>query len=127
MFEIGPEKILVILAVVFIFLGPKELPAAARKISAGMRKLRSLQDDLRAELGSVLELPTVNEPTVGTSGERAPDTGHRCPACAGRGAARVGPPPWPVVVPLTRTGNQSGGRRTAHSYESSGEGGSLSS
>jgi Sec-independent protein translocase protein TatA len=47
----------VILAVGFILVGPKELPGAARKFSAGMWKLRSLQDDLRAELGTVLELP----------------------------------------------------------------------
>jgi Sec-independent protein translocase protein TatA len=74
MFEIGPEKIMVILAVVFIFLGPKELPGAVRKISVAMRKLRSLQDDLRAELGSVLELPASveAEPTFGIS----TDTDH---------------------------------------------------
>jgi Sec-independent protein translocase protein TatA len=74
MFELGPEKIMVILAVVFIF-GPKELPAAARKISAGMRKLRSLQDDLRAGLGTVLELPTVEESTFETT-DHARDADH---------------------------------------------------
>lgn len=58
--DIGPEKLLLILVVVFIFLGPKELPTAARAIGAGMRHLRSLQDSLRAEVGSVLEMPSVN-------------------------------------------------------------------
>src|SRR5437588_3316032 len=82
MFELGPEKIMVFLAVVFIFLGPKELPGAARKISSGMRKLRSLHDDLRAELGSVLEVPTSveKEPTFGTSTEQAQGTDHSEPA-----------------------------------------------
>ena len=89
MFELGPEKIMVILAVVFIFLGPKELPAAARKISAGIRKLRSLQDDLRAELGTVLELPTVEEPTFETT-DHARDADHS-------GAA--GEPPEPGFRP----------------------------
>ena len=76
MFEIGPEKIMVILAVVLIFLSPKELPGAARKISAGKRKVRSLQEDLRAELGSVLELPTAEEPTFGTSTDPGQDNDH---------------------------------------------------
>ena len=59
--DIGPEKLLVILTVAFIFLGPKELPAAARKIGAGMRYLRSLQDSFHAELGSALEIPSIEE------------------------------------------------------------------
>lgn len=59
--DIGPEKLLVILTVAFIFLGPKELPAAARKIGAGIRYMRSLQDSLHAELGSALEMPSLDE------------------------------------------------------------------
>ena len=63
MFDIGPEKLLLVLAAVFIFLGPKELPAAARTIGDGLRKLRALQDTLRTELGSALDLSTQQPPT----------------------------------------------------------------
>lgn len=56
MFDLGPEKIMVILAAVCIFVGPKEIPAAARKIGAVIRQLRSWQDTLRAEVRSVLAI-----------------------------------------------------------------------
>jgi len=54
MFDLGPEKILMILAVACMFLGPTELPKAARKIGAVRGQLRSWQDALRAEVGSAL-------------------------------------------------------------------------
>jgi Sec-independent protein translocase protein TatA len=56
MFDLGPEKIMMILAAVCIFLGPKELPMAARKVAAATRQLRSWQDTLRGEFSSVLSL-----------------------------------------------------------------------
>jgi Sec-independent protein translocase protein TatA len=69
MFDLGPEKIMMILAAVCIFLGPKELPMAARKIGAATRQLRSWQDTLRTEVSSVLaidaEPATPTEPTAG--------------------------------------------------------------
>jgi Tat protein translocase TatB subunit len=55
MFDLGPEKLLIILAVVFIVLGPKELPGAARKLGEVMHQLRSLQDRVRSELNSALD------------------------------------------------------------------------
>ena len=58
MFELGPEKILIILAAVFIFLGPKELPAAARTIGALTRQLRSWQDSLQTQVDSALTVET---------------------------------------------------------------------
>jgi Sec-independent protein translocase protein TatA len=63
MFDVGPEKIMVILAAVCLFVGPKEIPTAARKIGAVMRQLRSWQDTLRAEVSSVLAIdPEPSEP-----------------------------------------------------------------
>ncbi|MGO9876839.1 MAG: twin-arginine translocase TatA/TatE family subunit [Acidimicrobiia bacterium] len=56
MFDLGPEKILMILAVACMFLGPTELPKAARKIGAVRGQLRSWQDALRAEVSSALAL-----------------------------------------------------------------------
>jgi Sec-independent protein translocase protein TatA len=66
-FDLGPEKLLLVLAAVFIFLGPKELPAAARKVGEVLRYLRSLEDTIRTEVGSALDvthtaIPATNEP-----------------------------------------------------------------
>ena len=82
MFDVGPEKILVILAAVCLFVGPKEIPAAARKIGAVMRQLRSWQDTLRAEVSSALAID--HEPS-------APPT-YAAPTFA---TSRVTPPPHP--------------------------------
>jgi Sec-independent protein translocase protein TatA len=56
MFDLGPEKIMMVLAAVCIFLGPKEIPTVARKIGVVTRQLRTWQDTLRAEVNSVLVL-----------------------------------------------------------------------
>jgi Sec-independent protein translocase protein TatA len=58
MFDIGPEKLLIIFGAVMLFLGPKEIPAAARTVSKLMRQLRSVQDTLKSELSSVMQIPT---------------------------------------------------------------------
>jgi Sec-independent protein translocase protein TatA len=63
-FEIGPEKILLVLGAALLFLGPKELPAAARKLAAGLRQVRSLQDTVRGEMMAVLD---VDSPATATS------------------------------------------------------------
>jgi sec-independent protein translocase protein TatB len=76
MFDIGPEKVLVILVVVFIFLGPKELPAAARKIGELFRQLRSLQDTLRTEVNSALSTESDDtEPRKIANEPQRPDDG----------------------------------------------------
>jgi Sec-independent protein translocase protein TatA len=73
-FEIGPEKILLILGAALLFLGPKELPAAARKLASGMRQLRSLQDTVRGEVMSALDTTSSNgsNDTSGTPSEPTP-------------------------------------------------------
>jgi Sec-independent protein translocase protein TatA len=65
MFDFGPEKLLLVFVAVLTFLGPKELPAAARTIATWMRHVRSLQDMMRAELGMVLELPSPASTSAG--------------------------------------------------------------
>jgi Sec-independent protein translocase protein TatA len=83
MFDLGPEKIMMILAAVCIFLGPKELPVAARKIGAATRQLRSWQDTLRTEVSSVLaidpEPSSRDEPAAGTEPESASAVGVHTP------------------------------------------------
>jgi Sec-independent protein translocase protein TatA len=78
MFDLAPDKILIILLAVFIFLGPKELPVAARRISSALRQLRDLQATLRSEVGSLIDTenvqPSIEAPTE-TLSEPDPNTG----------------------------------------------------
>ena len=67
MFELGPDKLVFILLAVLIFLGPKELPAIVRTIGKWRRQVRSFQDTLRTEIGSVLEFPRGGQSTPGQS------------------------------------------------------------
>jgi sec-independent protein translocase protein TatB len=55
MFDLGPEKLVIVLAVAFIVLGPKELPGAARRLGELMHQLRALQDRVRSELHTALD------------------------------------------------------------------------
>ena len=57
MFELGPDKLVIIVVAVLIFLGPKEIPAVVRTIRKWQRQVQSFRDTLKSELGSVLELP----------------------------------------------------------------------
>jgi sec-independent protein translocase protein TatB len=65
MFELGPDKLVFILLAVLVFLGPKELPAIVRTIGKWRRQVRSFQDTLRTEIGSVFELPRGDQSTRG--------------------------------------------------------------
>jgi Sec-independent protein translocase protein TatA len=71
MFDIGPEKLLFIFAAVLLFLGPKEIPAAARTLGKFRQQLRSVQDTLRTELSSVLEVPSSSTSTTKPPAEPA--------------------------------------------------------
>jgi Sec-independent protein translocase protein TatA len=80
MFDLGPEKIMMVLAAVCIFVGPKEIPMVARKIGELTRQLRTWQDALRTEVNSVLALnaepraePIDEQPAVPT--EPVPELG----------------------------------------------------
>ena len=70
MFDIGPEKLMFIFAAVLLFLGPKEIPAAARTLGKFRQQLRSVQDTIRTELSSVLEVPSSST----TSSPSSPST-----------------------------------------------------
>jgi Sec-independent protein translocase protein TatA len=71
MFDLGPEKLVIVLAVAFIMLGPRELPGAARRLGALMHQLRSLQDRVRSELHTALDTREVSPDTA--SNEQEPD------------------------------------------------------
>ncbi len=52
--SLGPAEILVILVVALIVFGPKRLPEVGRQVGHAMRELRKMQDNVRAEIDSVL-------------------------------------------------------------------------
>jgi sec-independent protein translocase protein TatB len=50
MFDIGPEKIMLILLVALIVLGPDKLPETAGKIGNVIRQLRRMSEGVQAEV-----------------------------------------------------------------------------
>ena len=58
----GPEKILLILLIALIVLGPRELPDAARKLGNVMRELRRLSSGFEHELRSAFDDVTSHRP-----------------------------------------------------------------
>jgi Sec-independent protein translocase protein TatA len=67
MFDLGPDKLVIIAVVVMIFLGPKEIPAVVRTIRKWQRQVQSFRDTIKHEIGSVLE-----PPRGGAAGPRSP-------------------------------------------------------
>jgi Sec-independent protein translocase protein TatA len=68
-FELSPEKIFIVFAAAMVFLGPRELPGAARSLARGLRQLTSLRDQAHAEISSMLDPDAHSQPEVvaGTS------------------------------------------------------------
>lgn len=64
MFNVGPEKILLILLLALIFLGPKELPEAARKIGRVLAEVRRMSAGFEHELRSALHDVTSEQTSV---------------------------------------------------------------
>jgi sec-independent protein translocase protein TatA len=72
MFDIGPEKVLMILAVALVFLGPKKIPEVARSLGKGLREFRRAQSEVRDEfMGGFDEEVT---PSLGQSGDQVSQT-----------------------------------------------------
>ena len=77
MFDIGPEKLAIIFGAVLLFLGPKELPALARKIDELRRQLRSFQETLRSEVNRMTDLTTnLHRPDQDAPQDDSPETGQ---------------------------------------------------
>ena len=56
MFDLGPDKIMLVVLAAFVFLGPKEGQLAARKISQGLRQLRSLREGVQSQITDALNV-----------------------------------------------------------------------
>jgi TatA/E family protein of Tat protein translocase len=62
MFSLSPIKILVIVAVVMILLGPDKLPEVAHRLGTTWRSLKRLQERVEAEVREALpDLPSTSE------------------------------------------------------------------
>ncbi len=62
MFDLSPIKILVIVAVALVLLGPDKLPDVARKLGSTWRALRQLQQRVEREVREVIpDLPTTGD------------------------------------------------------------------
>ena len=55
MFNVGPEKILLILLIALVLLGPRELPDAARKLGNVLSELRRLSAGFEREFRSAFD------------------------------------------------------------------------
>jgi len=49
-FGIGPSELLIVLFLVFVFLGPKRLPTAGRMIGEFARKLQNLKEEISTDI-----------------------------------------------------------------------------
>lgn len=62
MFSLSPIKILVIVAVVLVLLGPDKLPEVAHRLGTAWRSLKRLQERVESEVREVMpDLPSSSE------------------------------------------------------------------
>lgn len=62
MFSLSPIKLLVIVAVVMLLMGPDKIPEVAHKLGAGWRTLKKLQERVEAEVREVIpDLPSTGD------------------------------------------------------------------
>src|SRR5438105_15896267 len=98
---IGPEKIILVLVIGLIVLGPERLPQVARQVGRGYREFRRVTSGLDAEVRQVLHEPlrqaftepqptTIPEPDASSSGPEEPlgapagqDPDPQLPPCEG--------------------------------------------
>ena len=64
MFNLSPFKIMIIVAVILVVLGPDKLPQAARQIGNGWRSLKQFQQRVESEVREAM-------PTLPSSGDLA--------------------------------------------------------
>mgnify|MGYP006275619351 CR=1 FL=1 len=62
MLNLSPFKIMIIVAVILIFLGPDKLPQAARQIGQGWRQLKQFQQKVETEVRDAIpSLPSSSD------------------------------------------------------------------
>ena len=72
MLNIGPEKLIVVLAVALIVLGPQEAPRIAQELGRWLRVLRELQSRVQSEVTRFTDTIVADEPAASeTTAERS--------------------------------------------------------
>jgi sec-independent protein translocase protein TatB len=114
MFNVGPEKLMVVLLVALIVLGPDKLPNAARQIGKYLSEFRRISQGFQQEIRSAIDMaaepvtnftkPTPTDPPAAPSSGMLP--GEDPPPTDPTGAAAVVPeaaadPERTVVAPET--------------------------
>jgi sec-independent protein translocase protein TatB len=62
MLSLNPEKLLVVLVVALVLLGPDKLPRLARQLGAGWRQLREFQQRVEREVRETMpDLPSTQQ------------------------------------------------------------------
>lgn len=96
MFELGPEKLLVLLVIAATILGPKKLPEIGRSLGRAIREFRrSSSEDVETSAG---EPPGSNPSTEPHPNPEDWDFNGRPPPQKHRGAP---PPPNPLRAPTS--------------------------
>ncbi len=75
MFDIGPEKLLILLGLALVILGPKKLPEMAKSMGKGFRDFRKAQSDVREEIMGHLSEANGSEPAPEME-TKSRDEGH---------------------------------------------------
>jgi len=107
--NLGPEKVLVVLVVALIVLGPEKLPQAARTVGTAYRELRRITGGLQAEvrdvfseplreMRSAFDEPAFDEPAFDEP--VAPGAAPESDATHEPAGASPPPPPGPSPVPF---------------------------
>ena len=72
--SVGPSEVLVLLAIILIVVGPKNLPSAARKLGAFMASLRRAADEFKRQLMSMDQVDASSpQPDAGPPPPPPPD------------------------------------------------------
>jgi Tat protein translocase TatB subunit len=82
MFDIGPEKLLLVLVIALIFLGPQKLPEIARSLGKGLREIRNAGQAARSELLDGLD-PDATPPILDGPIAKQDEGGDATPASNG--------------------------------------------
>ncbi|MGA2209899.1 MAG: twin-arginine translocase TatA/TatE family subunit [Acidimicrobiales bacterium] len=99
---LDPAKVLIILLVAIIVLGPERLPKVARQLGSAWRELTKLRERLENEVRSAMpDLDIPKLPTLPTRGISGYLTGMMTSASAGVGTASAGVPADEAAVTTT--------------------------
>ena len=83
MLNLDPAKVLVILVIALVVLGPERLPAVARQLAAMIKEINRLRDQVRDEVRSALpdvdlpKIPTARGAIAGLFSDPANDAGKQ--------------------------------------------------